>query len=180
MKTILRSILLLAALSAATAIFAVNTPTVNITVKQTAGGQMVKQMKTDSDGNFWLGTLPAGDYTIEFRSPRSPELNQMEFFIAIDGTKKVGTQRGISGGSLVGGVAVNVAVGPNAYVTGQIAVGPAAARRKKMVYVPPLLGSHMPGKWVEKGSAEAVLPRNQGQIRLEDIRKWQDHGDVSH
>jgi hypothetical protein len=178
MKTILRSILLLAALFAATAVFAV--PTVNITVKQTAGGQTVKQVKTDSAGNFWLGSLPAGQYTLEFRSPRSPQLKNMEFFIAIDGTKKTGTQGGISGGSLVGGVAVNVEVGPSAHVTGQIAVGPDAAQRKQMVYVPPLLGSHMPGKWVEKGSAEAVLPRNQGQIRTEDIRKWQDHGDVSH
>ena len=179
MKTILRSILLLAALFAASAIFAVNTPTVNITVKQTAGGKTVKQVKTDSAGNFWLGSLPAGDYTLEFRSPRSPQLKDMEFSIAIDGTKKIGSQGGISGGSLVGGVAVNVEVGPNAHVTGQVAVGP-NAQKKQMVYLPPIIGSHMPGKWVEKGSAEAVLPRNQGYIRTEDVRKWQDHGDVGH
>jgi hypothetical protein len=38
----------------------------------------------------------------------------------------------------------------------------------------------MPGKWVEKGSAEEVPARNQGYIRTEDVRKWQDHGDVEH
>lgn len=180
MKTIFRGVLLFAALFAASAIFAVNVPAVNITVKQTAGGKIVKLVKTDSAGSFSFSNLAAGEYTLEFRSPRSPELKEMEFSIAIDGTKKTGSQGGILGGSLVGGVAVNVEVGPNAYVTGQVAVGPNAAQRKKMVYLPPIIGSNMPGKWVVKGSVEAVLPRNQGYVRTETVQKWQDHGDVGH
>jgi hypothetical protein len=179
MKTILRSIFLPAALFAITAIFAGNAPTVNINVKQKAGGKMVKQVKTDSAGSFSLGRLPAGEYTLEFRSARSPELKDMQFSIAIDGAKKIGSQGGISGGSLVGGVAVNIEVGSNS-VFGLILVGPDAAQRKQMVYLRPTVGSNMPGKWVEKGSAEAVPARNQGYIRLEDVRKWQDHGDVGH
>lgn len=59
-------------------------------MKQTAGGQTVKQLKTDSDGNFWLGSIPAGDYTIEFRSPRSPELNQMEFSLRLMAQRRSG------------------------------------------------------------------------------------------
>jgi hypothetical protein len=175
MKTILRGLLLFAALFAVTAVFAV--PTVNITVKQKAGGKLVKQVKTDSAGSFSLGRLPAGDYSLEFRSAGSSGSKEMEFSIAIDGARKVASQS--SGGSLVGGVTVNVEVGPNANVVGLILVGPNVAQRQ-MVYLRPTVGSNMPGKWVEKGSAEAVPARNQGYIRLEDVRKWQDHGDVGH
>lgn len=175
MKTILRSILLFAALFATTALFAV--PPVNITVKQKSGGKIVKQVRSDSGGAFSVGSLPAGDYTLEFRSTGSSQSKEMEFSIAIDGTRKVASQS--SGGSLVGGVNVNVEVGPNAHVVGLILVGPDAAQRK-MVYLRPTVGSNMPGKWVMKGSIEAVPARNQGYIRLEDVRKWQDHGDVGH
>jgi hypothetical protein len=174
MKTILRSILLFAALFAATAIFAV--PTVDITVKQRAGGKIVKQAKSDSGGSFSLGRLPAGEYSLEFRSAGSSQAKETEFSISIDGIKKT-SRSDVSGGSLVGGVTVNVEVGPPTNVLGLIQVGPNVAQRK-MIYLAPIIGSHMPGKWVEKGSAEAVLPRNQGYVRLETVMKWQDHGDV--
>ncbi|MEY2559618.1 MAG: hypothetical protein QOG51_33 [Verrucomicrobiota bacterium] len=176
MKTILRGVLLFAALFAATATFAV--PAVNITVKQGASGRIVKQARSDSGGTFSLGRLPEGGYTLEFRSANSSQAKEMEFSIAIDGIKKT-SQSSVSGGSLIGGVTVNVEVGPRTNVVGLILVGPNAAQRR-MIYLPPIIGSHMPGKWVEKGSAEAVLPRNQGYVRIETVQKWQDHGDVGH
>ncbi|MEN3370031.1 MAG: hypothetical protein V7609_2174 [Verrucomicrobiota bacterium] len=176
MRTILRSILLLAALFATSAILAV--PTVDITVKQRAGGKIVKQVKSDSAGTFSLGRLPAGRYSVEFRAASSSQSKEMEFSIAIDGIKTT-SQSDVSGGSLVGGVNVNVEVGPPANVVGLILVGPNVAARR-MIYLRPTVGSNMPGKWVAKGSIEAVPARNQGYFRLEDVRKWQDHGDVGH
>jgi hypothetical protein len=176
MKTILRGILLFAALFAATAIFAV--PTVDITVKQRAGGKILKQLKSDSAGTFSIGRLPEGGYTLEFRAASSPDSKEVEFSIAIDGIKKT-SQSSVSGGSLIGGVTVNVEVASHANVVGLILVGPNVAQRR-MIYLPPIIGSHLPGKWVEKGSAEAVLPRNQGYVRTETVQKWQDHGDVGH
>jgi hypothetical protein len=51
---------------------------------------------------------------------------------------------------------------------------------KKMVWVPQEIGSNLPGHWVEEGSAETVASHNWGHIKIDDVRKMQDHNDVSH
>jgi len=38
----------------------------------------------------------------------------------------------------------------------------------------------MPGRWVPADSAQIVSARNSGEIRREDMVKWQDHGDTEH
>lgn len=153
------------------------TPPVNITVKQRPGGKIVKQVMSDSNGNFSIGTLSPGTYTLQFRSSKPTDVNNRQFSIAVGGTKSSGKQS-VAGSSLVGGVALNVEVGPNATVTGQITAGPNAAEKKKMVWIAPEIGSHIPGRWVEEGSADAVAARNSGRLRTEDFRKMQDKGDA--
>jgi hypothetical protein len=148
-------------------------PPVNITVKQRPGGKIVKQLKTDSSGNFALGSLAPGAYTLEFRAQQSTDVRNKQFSLALDGTKASGKQS-VAGNSLVGGVALNVEVGPAANVTGQVGAGPDAAQKKQMVWIPPMLGSHMPGHWAEKGSAEEIASRTRGNIRRESIQKIQD------
>jgi hypothetical protein len=153
------------------------TPPVKVTVKQRPGGKIVKQVTTDSNGNFSVGTLSPGAYTLEFRSPKPTDVNNRQFSIAVSGTKSSGKQS-VAGSSLVGGVALNVEVGPNAAVSGQVTAGPNAAEKKKMVWIAPEVGSHIPGRWVEEGSADAVAARNSGRLRTEDFRKIQDKGDA--
>lgn len=60
-----------------------------------------------------------------------------------------------------GGVAVKVDVGAGVNITGQVVTAQSGPVKdgKKMVWIPPTLGSHQPGHWVEEGSAEAVEAR---------------------
>jgi hypothetical protein len=172
MKITARNLLILFVFSVASAVYGA-APSVNITVKQKPGGKIVKQLKTDSGGNFAIGSLAPGAYTLEFRAQQSTDVKNKQFSIAVGGTKASGKQS-VAGNSLVGGVALNVEVGPAANVTGQVAAGPNAAQKKQMVWIPAMLGSNMPGHWVEKGSAEEIASRNRGIIRKESIQGLQE------
>lgn len=174
MKRKFRTLLLLLVflVSSAVSSFAV-VPAVDITVKQK--GKVVKETQSDRNGVFVIGTLPKGAYSFEFRARRSDAFKNQQFSIGVDGITQSGNQGGISGDSLVGGVAVNVEVAAGSTVRGQIAVGNDLAR-KKMVWVPPILGSNMPGRWAEEGSADEILSRTRGNVRRETIQKIQDKG----
>ena len=119
------------------------------------------------------GLFPRG-YSFEFRARRSDAFKNQQFAIGVDGITQSGSQGGISGDSLLGGVAVNVEVAAGSTVRGQIAVGSDLAR--KMVWVPPMLGSNLPGHWAEQGSADEILSRTRGNVRRETIQKIQDKG----
>ena len=152
-----------------------STPIIDITVKERPRGRVVKQVSTDASGTFVIGTLPDGSYLLEFRARAAQDLKKQQFSIAVDGIKQSGKQGGISGNSLVGGVALNVEVARGSKVTGEVAVGANAQPKTKMVWVPPMLGSHRPGHWVEKGSAEEILSRTRGNVRTDQVRQLQDN-----
>jgi hypothetical protein len=154
---------------------AASAPAVDITVKDRPRGRVVKQVTTDARGNFFVGTLPEGSYVLEFRAKAAPDLKKQQFSIAVDGTKQSGKQGGITGNSLVGGVALNVEVARGSKVSGQVGVGANAPQKTKMVWIPPMLGSHQPGHWVEEGSAEEVLSRTRGNVRTDQVRQIQDN-----
>ncbi|HMG03947.1 MAG TPA: carboxypeptidase-like regulatory domain-containing protein [Chthoniobacterales bacterium] len=154
----------------ASAIYAAS-PVINISVKQKAGGKVIKQVSTDASGSFSVGTLPAGAYTLEFRSRNAEEVKDKGFSLSVNGTKTTGKQT-VTGKSLVTGVALTIEVAPASTVTGQIATG--ANVKKKMVWVPPALGSNQPGHWVEEGSAEESRPEHaarSGRIGFKICRK---------
>ena len=173
MKNIFRSLLVVFALVVAGTAY--GAPTVNITVKQKAGGKTVKQVKTDSSGNFTIGSLPPGAYSFEFRAGKAADVKNKQFSVAVDGIKKSGTQN-ISGADLADGVAVNVEVAPGGTgVTGQIVSGSnTASQKKEMVWIPPMLGSLQRGHWAEKGSAEEIASRTRGRARKESIQNLQE------
>jgi hypothetical protein len=158
MKNIARLTPLLLTLFVASAVY--GAPVISVTVKQNPGNKIVKQVTTSNDGRFQIGNLAPGGYTFEFRSQRSADVKDRQFSIAVDGTKTKGKQS-VAGNSLVSGVAVTVQVGPNAHVTGQVVAGATTALKKRMVWAPPLLGSNMPGRWVEEGSAEHVSSKHR-------------------
>ena len=111
MKTSVFNVLFILAVFVASESFAA-TPTVEITARQISNGKAVEKVTTDATGTFQLQALPAGNYTLEFRCRKSPDLQAKQFTLTIRGTRQIGTEGGIAGTSLVGGVALNVEVGP--------------------------------------------------------------------
>src|SRR5204863_3194562 len=75
-----------------------------------------------------------------------------------------------------GGVAMKVEVGAGLNIAGQVAIqaGPTTKSGKKMVWIPPQLGSNFPGHWVEEGSAEAVAAKNAGQLNAAETQRLQE------
>jgi hypothetical protein len=176
MKNAIRCFLvLLVVLVASTRGGAASAPAINITVKEKPRGRIVKQVTTDANGNFVIGTLPEGAYLLEFRAKAASGWKRQQFSIAVDGIRQPGKQGGISGNSLVGGIVLNVEVARNSKVSGQIAVGADAQPKAQMVWIPPMLGSNRPGHWVEKGSAEEILSRTRGAVRTDQVRQMQDN-----
>lgn len=148
---------------------AAGVPGVEVTVKQSAGGKTMKQVKTDAAGNFVIGALPEGNYTVEFRAKNSPELKKKHVSITVKGAKKSGSLEHVKGEQLVAGAALKLDVARGANLTGQITSG------AKMVWIPPILGSNRPGHWVEEDSAEAKASKTRGDMSTQSVQKMQDN-----
>lgn len=142
---------------------------VDITVKQTSGGKTMRQVKTNAAGDFSLGSLPEGAYTLEFRAKNLPQLKKQQVTISVAGTKKSGKLDKIPGDHLLAGVALKVEAARGAGVTGQITTGP------RMVWIPPMLGSNRPGHWVEEDSAEAKASKTRSHMSNDSLKKMQEN-----
>ena len=146
---------------------------VDVFVKQNP----TKRAVTSPRGNFAMDALPAGSYTLTFRARKAQDLKHSvsdkvlvatSYSIKIDGTKRPVNKSGLTSDDLLAGVDVNVAVGANATVRGQVAAG----GTKKMVWISREPGSNLPGRWVEEGSAEAkaAVHYNSHEVGLESLR----------
>lgn len=180
MKQFIRSVIFSLIVLTASAAFAL--APLKVTVSDSSGKVAFKGA-TDSSGAFATRSLPAGNYVVQFNSSDSSLKGQSVNLIVSAGKKKV-TAEAISGDKLLaGGVAMKVDVGANLNITGQASsaqnVKLDPKTKKKLVYIRPALGSNLPGRWVPEDSPEAVAARKAGEIRTEDMRKWQDHGDAS-
>ena len=143
-------------------------PGIEITVRHTASGKTMKQVKTDGIGNFAVGTLPEGPYTLEFRAKSHPELKTKHVSITVKGALKSGSLEHVKGDQLIAGASLKLDLARGSNLTGQISSGP------KMVWIPPMLGSHQPGHWVEEDSAEAKVSKNRGSINRQGVQKiWE-------
>jgi len=91
----------------------------------------------------------------------------MIYSITIDGTKNPVNKSCLTSDDMLAGYDVVVEIGPAGRIHGQVAAGAS----KKMVWIPQVTGSNIPGRWVEEGSAEAraAVHHNLGQIRSEDL-----------
>ena len=158
-------------------------PPLKVTVSDSAGKVAFKGM-TNSSGAFATKNLAAGNYVVQFNASDSSLKGKTINLIVSAGKKKV-TAEAIAGDKLLaGGVAMKVDVGANLNITGQASGALSSAKidpktGKKLVYIPPRLGSNLPGHWVPEDSAEAVEARNAGTLRTDDVRKMQDHNDAT-
>jgi len=148
-------------------------PTVDVTLRYSTHGKIVKRVQTDSTGHFTLGTFPASTYIMEFRARKAAGLRDQRFAIQIDGIKAKGRQGGIEAKYLIGGFGVDVETAPGTPVKGQVTTG-SLARTKRMVWVRPDVGSLFPGHWVEEGSSRTIARSARYHMSADSVKKIQD------
>lgn len=146
---------------------------VTVTVKQSPG----KRATTDARGNFVIDALPAGSCTLTFRASPAKETKTSttskvtiatSYSIRIEGAKHPVNQSNLTSNKLLSGVDVSVEVGAGGRIQGQVLAG----ALKKMVWIPPALGSNIPGHWADPDSKEATA-LNTNRISNDDLRNIQ-------
>jgi hypothetical protein len=177
MKTVSRSLLLIVGLFSATIAFG-NVPPMTVTVSDSSGKASFKGM-TNASGSFATSALPAGDYVVQFNS-KDGALKGNYYAVAVSaGKKKVGASAVPGEKFSAGGIAMKVAVGSGLNITGQVLAektGKVSKNGKKMVWIPPVLGSNRPGHWVEEGSPEDVDSRSRGVLSKDRVQDMQSRG----
>ena len=173
MKKLIRSTVLSLLLTAVGMAYGA-VPALNVTVSD-SGGKAAFKGATNAKGSFATTSLKPGNYVVQLNSS-SRELKGKQYAVVVAaGKKKVSAD--VAGEKFAGGgVAMKVDVGAGLNITGQVAAqaGPVSKGGKKMVWIPPILGSNMPGHWVEEGSAEEVASRNRQNIRKDRIQQLQE------
>lgn len=146
----------------------------NVSVSD-ASGKAAFKGATNATGAFSTAKLTPGNYTVQFNSS-SGELKGKKYAVVVAaGKKKVSAN--VPGEKFAGGgVAMKVDVGAGLNITGQVAAetGPVSKNNKKMVWIPPMLGSNMPGHWVEEDSAEAKQSKVRGTMSTKDVQRMQE------
>lgn len=138
-------------------------PPITVTVSS-AGGTASFKGVTDPKGTFATSNLPAGNYTVQFNANSAVVKGHSYSIVVSAGSKKVSSSS-VAGEKLTGGgVAMKVEVGSNLNITGQVAATDKTTS-KKMVWIAPMTGTHMPGHWVEEGSAEEIESRTRSTLR---------------
>ena len=156
MKNMIRSCFLSLILASASVAFG-KVPALNVIVSD-GGGKAAYKGTTNSEGVFATANLKPGNYTVQFTSD-SAALKGNNYSIVVSAGKKKVSAGPVSGEKFArGGVAIKVDVAAGLNVTGQVVTAMSGPVKdgKKMVWIPPQLGSHQPGHWAEEGSAEAV------------------------
>jgi hypothetical protein len=127
---------------------------------------------TDARGNFALEALPPGSYTLSFKARSAKDLKSTTqnmvivatgYSIKLEGTKHSVNRKSLTSDQLIAGVDIAVD-GSGAAVHGQVL----SRAKKKMVWVPKLPGTNLPGHWAEEGSNEA----SRANTAVYDARDW--------
>ena len=168
--------LVLSLLLGAAAVVSAGIPPVNVLVSD-KGGKAAFKGATNTSGSFATSKLQPGNYVVQFNSS-SADLKGKQYAIVVSaGSKKVSAN--VAGDKFAGGgVAMKVDVGAGLNITGQVAAqtGPTSKDgKKKMVWIPKVLGSNVAGHWVEEDSAEAIAAKNAGIIGTQDVNRLQEH-----
>ena len=150
-------------------------PAINVTVSD-AGGKAAFKGMTNANGVFATSKLTPGNYTVQLAS-QSGDVKGKHFAIVVSsGSKKVSASS-IAGEKFArGGVALKVDVGAGLNITGQVASEERVNKSgKKMVWIPPMVGSNIPGRWVEEDSAEAKQSKTRGIMSKDAVQKMQEN-----
>jgi hypothetical protein len=145
---------------------------VEVVVKQNPA----KRAVTDARGNFALGALSPGSYTLAFRALKAKDTQSSttskvtvaeSYSVKVEGAKRAVNQSGLTSNKLIAGLDVPIQLEQGATIRGQVLAG----ATKKMVWIPRELGSNIPGHWAEAGSKEAAR-YNKAVISQDDMRNY--------
>lgn len=178
MRFVIRSVLFFGVFLIASIGFAA--PSMKVTVF-TGAGKVTFQGASGDSGTFATEALSPGRYIVQFNSKTGAVKGQQYSLVVSAGRKKVVAYTVAGEQFLGGGVAMRIEVGSGLKITGQIGNGITARfdpkTGKRLVWLRPRVGSHLPGHWVPEDSAEFVSFSASGEVRLDTVQKWQDHGD---
>lgn len=169
-----RSILVILSVCATSMVYAA-VPPVNVTVSD-AGGKAAFKGMTNAKGVFATAKLTPGNYTVQFAT-QSGDMKGKHFAIVVGaGSKKV-SAAAVPGEKFArGGVALKVDVGSGLNITGQVSAEERVTKSgKKQVWIPPMLGSNLPGRWVDEDSADAAASKSRGKLSSDQVSKMQDN-----
>jgi hypothetical protein len=141
-----------------------------------AGGKTAYKGTTNATGGFTTAHLSSGHYVVQFNAKSSAVKGNHYALVVAAGNKKV-SAGSVPGEKFTGGgVAMRLDVGAGLNITGQVATETtvSAENGKILVWIPPMLGSNMPGHWAEKGSAEEITSRTRGIIPRANISRIHD------
>lgn len=152
-------------------------PAMNVTVSDASGKANFKGT-TDSKGFFATANLPPGNYAVQFVS-NSAAVKGNNYSIVVSAGKKKVTAGPVPGEKFAkGGVAMKVDVGPGLNITGQVVTAMSGAVKdgKRMVWIPPMLGSNLPGRWVDADSSDAAASKSRGTLSKDAVNRIQESG----
>ena len=151
-------------------------PAMNVSVSDESGRSAFKGA-TNANGTFATSKLKSGKYTVQLNS-KSPSVKGSSYAVVLSaGSKKVAANSVAGEKFNGGGVALKVDVGNGLNITGQVAEetkGPTTKDGKKMVWIPPALGSNLPGRWVPEDSAEAQTSKSRTQLSTKEVQRMQE------
>jgi hypothetical protein len=171
MKKMIRSLVMSLLLVAAIAYGGI--PPMNVTVSDAAGKAAFKGA-TNTSGAFATAKLQPGNYVVQLNSKSAAAKGTYYAIVVSAGKKKVSANAVPAEKLSGGGVALKVDVGPGLNITGQVATEAKVQNNKKMVWIPPILGSNMPGHWVEEDSAEAKASKSRLNLSNDQVQKMQE------
>jgi hypothetical protein len=174
MKNMIRSVALSLFCFAVTMVYG-GIPAMNVTVSD-AGGKAAYKGATNPSGTFATTKLAPGNYTVQINS-KSPAVKGNHYAVVVSAGKKKVAASAVPGEKFNGGgVALKVDVGTGLNITGQVAEESKTAMKdgKKMVYIPPALGSNMPGRWVPEDSAEAKTSKSRTHLSNKEVQRMQE------
>ena len=178
MKSIIRTALFsIVSLTACAAFAAV--PSMKVTVSD-AGGKIAFKGATNTTGAFATGNLAAGNYVVQFNSADSA-LKGLQYTLVVSAGKKKVSAESVAGEKITsGGVAMKINVAAGLQITGQVAtvanVRLDPKTKKRMIWIAPMLGSNIPGHWVEEDSAEAKTSKTRGNMSTAELQRRQSQG----
>jgi hypothetical protein len=153
-------------------------PPLSVTVSG-PGGKVAFKGTTSTSGTFATGSLGAGNYVVQFNSTNAAVKGSQYTMVISAGKKKVSADS-VAGEKFTSGVAMKIDVATGLNITGQVTttanVRLDPKTKKKMVWIPPMLGSNMPGHWVEEDSAEAKTSKTRGNMSISELQKRQSQG----
>jgi hypothetical protein len=150
-------------------------PPVNVTVSDATGKAAFKGM-TNAKGVFATAKLTPGNYTVQLAT-QSADVKGKHYAIVVAAGKKKVSASAVPGEKFArGGVALKVDVGAGLNITGQVAAEEKVAGGKKQVWIPPMLGSNRPGRWVDEDSVEAKESKSRGTLSKDAINRAQESG----